>query len=170
MNPRDEIIALQEIGDEIIAALEEMVASGQNISDAQEEELTNILEDIIARITELYQELENNPTEGMQPITALQENLTQAMPSSNVEGFGYDEDSGRLLVRFLGKYPNKNGPIYAYDKVPKVIFELFRRGAVPARTDGKNRWGKWWKGKNPSIGASLFTLIKNEGYNYTRLT
>src|SRR5260221_10826644 len=31
-----------------------------------------------------------------------------------------------LLVRFLGKYPQRNGPVYAYGGVPKQIFDLFR--------------------------------------------
>lgn len=96
--------------------------------------------------------------------------LTQAMPSSNVEGFGYDEENGRLLVRFLGKHPDPNGPIYAYEGVPKVIFDIFRKGGVPAMTDGHNKWGQWWRGKKPSIGAALYHLIKIQGYPYQRLT
>jgi hypothetical protein len=96
--------------------------------------------------------------------------LQPAMPSSNVEGFAYDDNTGQLLVRFLGEHPNRNGPIYAYGGVPKKIFDLFRSGAIPARTDGQNKWGKWWKGKVPSIGASMFTLIKNGGYPYQRIS
>ena len=91
------------------------------------------------------------------------------MPSSNINSFGYDEDTGRLLVKFQGDYPQENGPIYAYGGVPKQIFDLFRRGAVPARTHGQNRWGRWWEGKVPSMGASLYTLIREGGYPYQRL-
>lgn len=96
--------------------------------------------------------------------------IQEAMPSSNVEGFAYDDKSGRLMVRFLGKHPNRYGDVYAYDGVPREIFDMFQKGAVPARTDGKNKWGKWWKGKVPSIGASLFTLIKERGYPYRRMS
>ena len=77
---------------------------------------------------------------------------------------------GRLLVRFLGDHPNRNGPVYAYGGVPREVFDMFQKGAVPARTDGQNKWGKWWKGKVPSIGASLYTLIKQRGYPYQRLS
>lgn len=100
----------------------------------------------------------------------LQSKIESGMPSSNVEGFAYDPKTNKLMVRFLGDYPNRNGPIYAYEGVSPVIFDLLRKGAVPARTDGQNRWGKWWRGKTPSLGASLFTLIKNGGYPYQRLT
>lgn len=96
--------------------------------------------------------------------------LTPAMPSSNVEGFAYDDKTGRLLVRFLGKHPNKNGPIYGYEGVPPNIFEIFRKGAIPAKTNGKNKWGEWWQGKYPSIGAAMYHLIKAGGYPYQRLT
>src|ERR1700687_3467420 len=95
-----------------------------------------------------------------------QSNLNPAMPSSNIEGFAYDDKAGRLLVRLLGKHPNRNGPIYAYEGVPSNIFDIFRKGAVPAKTDGKNKWGQWWKGKYPSMGASMAHLIKAGGYPY----
>jgi hypothetical protein len=86
-----------------------------------------------------------------------------------VHSFGYDEDNGNLLVKFQGDYPQDNGSVYQYSGVPKNIFELFRKGAIPARTDGKNKWGKWWKGKVPSVGASLYTLIKESGYPYQKV-
>lgn len=96
-------------------------------------------------------------------------NIQEAMPSSNVEGFAYDDKNNRLLVRFLGQHPNRNGPIYSYEGVPRNIFDLFRTGSIPARTNGQNKWGRWFQGKVPSIGASLFTLIKNQGYQYQRV-
>lgn len=95
--------------------------------------------------------------------------ITQAMPSSNVEGFAYDDKTGRLLVRFLGKHPNRNGPIYAYDGVPPNIFDIFRRGAIPAKTNGRNKWGEWWQGKYPSIGAAMYHVIRAGGYPYRRM-
>lgn len=104
------------------------------------------------------------------PIPTPQQPLTEAMPSSNVEGFAYDDKTGKLLVRFLGKHPNRNGAVYAYSGVPRVIFDLFQRGAVPASTNGQNKWGKWWKGKKPSVGSALHHLIKIQGYPYNRLS
>ncbi len=106
---------------------------------------------------------------GLPPIPPQTPDINPAMPSSNVEGFAYDDQNNQLLVRFLGKHPNRNGAIYAYQGVPREIFDLFQKGAVPARTDGQNKWGRWWKGKVPSMGASMYTLIKQQGYPYQKV-
>jgi hypothetical protein len=130
--------------------------------------LADVMQHVASRIQQLRQE--GSPAEGMPPIGAPEPELNEGMPSSNIAAFGYDKDSGRLLVQFLGKYPNRQGGVYAYEGVPKQIFDLFRKGAVPARTNGQNRWGKWWKGKVPSAGASMYTLIKEGGYPYKKLS
>jgi len=130
--------------------------------------IAQVTEHVANRIQQLKQE--GSPADELQPQRRPEPELQGSMPSSNVGAFGYDEERQRLLVRFLGDHPNKNGPIYGYDNVPKEIFDLFQKGAVPARTDGQNKWGKWWKGKHPSMGASLYTLIKNGGYPYQRLS
>lgn len=124
--------------------------------------LEQVMNHVANRIAELRQTAPVAPT--------AQPDLTPSMPSSNIDAFGYDDKTGRLMVKFLGKHPNRNGPIYSYEGVPKVIFDLFRQGSIPARTNGKNKWGSWFKGKVPSIGASMYTLIKNGGYAYNRLS
>lgn len=83
--------------------------------------------------------------------------------SSNIYGFRYDPRSGRLLVRF------QSGSVYGYEGVPSGVFKIFQHGAVPARTSGQNRFGKWWTGKIPSLGAAFYELIRNGGYPYQRL-
>jgi len=133
---------------------------GQPLSQDLRLLLVQVMEHVANRIQQLRNE-EQLPTE----VPPLQESY----PSSNVNSFAYDEDSGKLFVKFQGDYPQQNGPVYQYTGVPKQIFELFRRGAVPARTDGKNKWGSWWKGKVPSVGATMFTLIKNGGYPYQKV-
>lgn len=159
----NELQQAQELLRNLIQAVQEVVASGEQIPD----ELANQLAEIISALT---QKIETLKGAAQVPLTQIEDNLQQAMPSSNVEGFSYDPKNQQLFVRFLGQYPNKNGPIYSYNGVPKEIFELFRRGSVPARTDGKNKWGRWWKGKVPSIGASLYTLIKTANYPYQRMS
>lgn len=169
MNPQEEIALLEQIVDQILAGVQELLMSGEKLDDqfqmmiAQE---LNLTADRIDQLRIIERQTQEPPTIPSRP----QENLTQAMPSSNINAFAYDPESGALRVQFLGKYPNPNGPIYNYSGVPRQIFDLFRKGAVPARTDGKNKWGKWWKGKVPSIGASLYTLLKTAGYPYQRLT
>lgn len=100
------------------------------------------------------------------PITrnAQADGIQQApLQSSNVYGFRFDPKSKKLQVRFQG------GSLYEYDDVPDVIFNLFSKGNASARTNGRNRFGSWWKNKNPSLGASLNQYIKAGGYNYRKI-
>ncbi len=117
-----------------------------------------------------------NPTQFNQTVDRLQ----KAMPaptgqppridgvpkaplqSSNVYGFQYDPQSQHLRVRF-----NKGG-VYDYEGVPPYVYRIFQAGAVPAKTTGQNEFGQWWQGKNPSLGAAFYEMIKNGGYPYQR--
>lgn len=163
MPPIQEIQEIEAFLDQIVSILEMSIQSGEVIPDEVLGELAQIFNEATQRINELESEQVPATPEG-------EPQLQQSMPSSNVESFGYDDKNQRLLVRFLGDYPNRNGPVYAYDGVPKVIFDVFRNGSIPARTDGKNKWGSWWKGKVPSLGASLYTLIKAQNYPYQRIS
>lgn len=162
MNPYEELQVLQELLDELLRGIQDTLQSGEILTDDFQLMLAETMTTLTDRIDQLHQEIATTP------VTVPE--LTQAMPSSNVEGFAYEPNSQRLFVRFLGKYPDRNGPVYSYDDVPPVIFDLFQKGAIPARTNGKNKWGEWWEGKVPSIGASLYTLLKLGGYNYNRMT
>ena len=86
-----------------------------------------------------------------------------ALQSSNIFGFQFDPKNGTLLVRF------QNGGIYAYAGVPQGVFKVFQQGAVPAKTQGKNKFGQWYVGKLPSLGAAFYELIRNGGYPYKKL-
>lgn len=141
-------------------------ANAANLNTASQKALARLIEQFSEVLLELSQEQTPNITPQVPP---LQQNIQQGMPSSNVEGFAYDPKTNKLMVRFLGEHPNRNGPIYAYENVPPNIFEIFRRGAIPAKTDGQNKWGKWWKGKYPSLGAAMYHLIKAGGYQYQRI-
>jgi len=162
----NELQELEGLLQELLGVIQDVMQSGEVLDDEFQGELAKTLELLTSRIDQLRLE---EPVEGLQP-RAPEPELNESMPSSNVESFGYDDKTGRLLVRFLGKHPDPHGPIYGYSGVPKQIFDLFRKGAVPARTNGKNKWGSWWKGKVPSLGASMFTLIKEGGYPYQKLS
>lgn len=119
--------------------------------------------------------LANNP----QALASILQRLEQEMPqgergsadgidkapldSSNIYGFQYDPKSGGLKVRF------QSGSVYQYQGIPKQIYQIFASGAVPAKTEGKNQYGQWWIGKNPSLGAAFSALIKQGGYPYQKL-
>lgn len=166
MNPDEEIQLLESLVDQLLRGIQEILQSDEVLSDEFQMILAEELETTINRIDQLRNE---NPVENIAPLAQNEPNLDKGMSSSNVHSFGYDPENNRLLVKFQGDYPQENGPVYGYGGVPEVIFDLFRKGAVPARTDGKNKWGKWWKGKNPSLGASMYTLIKQGGYPYQKL-
>lgn len=158
---------MNELLDYVSQLIDYLENNAYKLNAATQRELAVFLQEVMDFIVEYSQK---NPVETLPPAAAQEPQLAQGMPSSNVESFGYDDGTGRLLVRFLGDYPNRNGPIYAYAGVPKAIFKLFQAGAIPARTDGKNKWGAWWKGKVPSLGASLYTLIRNGGYSYQKIS
>jgi hypothetical protein len=156
-----ELQELEGLLQELLQAIQLVFNSGEVLSDEIQGQIAQTLELLYNRIEALRGEVNG-------PISPPE--ITAGMPSSNVEGFAYDDKTNRLYVRFLGKHPNRNGPIYSYEGVPPVMFDLFRRGAVPARTDGQNKWGKWWKGKVPSLGASVYTLLKLGRFPYQRLS
>lgn len=83
--------------------------------------------------------------------------------SSNVWGAAYDPKTGKMRVRF------QEGGIYEYDGVPKAIFDAFIHGNAEAKTSGRNQYGRWWRGKNPSLGAALNQYIKLGKFPYRKI-
>jgi KTSC domain len=172
MTPEQELQALDQLLDQLLRGIQDVLQSGEILSDEFQGMLAAELDATTTRMDHLREQLseEQDSLEGFQSPAPQEPALNPAMPSSNINSFGYDDKTGRLLVKFQGDYPQENGPVYGYQGVPKVIFDLFRKGAIPARTDGRNKWGRWWKGKVPSAGASMYTLIKEGGYPYERLS
>jgi hypothetical protein len=85
------------------------------------------------------------------------------LQSSNVWGAAFDPKSKKMRVRFQG------GSEYEYDGVPENIFNAFIKGNAVARTTGHNQYGKWWRGKNPSIGAAMNQYIKQGNFPYRKI-
>jgi hypothetical protein len=143
---------------------------GEPLSEELKLQVARVMEHVASRIQQLREEQQNEePVEQLQPNLA-QPKIQEAMPSSNVFGFNYDYDNQKLLVKFQGNDGVGQGPIYSYEGVPRYIFDLFKRGAAIAKTTGHNKWGSWWTGKTPSIGAAMHSFIKNGGYAYQRLS
>jgi hypothetical protein len=82
------------------------------------------------------------------------------LQSSTVYGFKYSPKNKRLFVKFQGD------GVYKYDNVPRNIANLFANGSAKAKTQGSNRYGAWFVGKSPSLGASLNEYIKKSGFPY----
>ena len=151
-------------------AIATVIEIASQMIDELDEETMAALAELIQAATERLAQEEQDPTEELGPSQPERTTLERPFPSSNVHSFGYDDKTGKLLVKFQGDYPDQNGPVYGYEGVPKQIFNLFQKGAIPAKTTGKNAWGSWFRGKTPSLGASLYALIKTQNYPYTRLT
>jgi len=89
--------------------------------------------------------------------------------SSNIYGFSYDPTNKTLFVKFQGGQ-SAGGPIYKYEGVPPAVFKAFASGSIPAKTSGQNNFGRWWRGKIPSLGAAFYELIRMGGYPYARVS
>lgn len=120
-------------------------------------------------------QLLSNPDQLNSTIVQLQQLMPEGEPpsidgiqhadlnSSNIWGAAYDPRSGKMRVRFQG------GSEYEYDGIPENIFKAFIKGNASARTKGKNQYGQWWVGKNPSLGAAMNQYIKAGGFNYRKI-
>ena len=136
------------------------------MSPQQSESLSMVLQQVLEIIEVVGQEQQG----GGQPVPPPEvPPLTNSYPSSNVNSFSFDDKTGKLFVKFNGKDNRDDGPVYQYSGLSPFIFDLFRKGAVPARTNGSNKWGNWWKGKVPSVGASLYTLISSQNFPYQKV-
>lgn len=113
------------------------------------------------RLQEVFQQLKSKVTF---PVGEVKDGVPKApLQSSNVWGFQYDPRQQLLRVRF------QEGGIYEYDGVPAAVFKLLQAGAIPAKTNGQNRFGLWFRGKRPSIGATMYEAINKGGYNYRKV-
>jgi len=111
--------------------------------------LQNVIESLGRKITQPAGEVEDGIPK-------------QPLNSSNIFGFSYNPKDGSLKVRF------NSGSVYSFSGVPAHVFKMFQSGAIPAKTNGQNNFGKWWIGKRPSSGASFYELIRDK-FPYKRL-
>ena len=92
-----------------------------------------------------------------------------AQKSSSVRGAQYDEKTNKLRIVFGSEKGRKGGGVYEYDNVEKETFEKITGGKAKPITEGSNRYGIWFTGKDKSIGAALHKTVKSdkEKYPYT---
>ncbi len=114
-----------------------------------------------AELERVIQFLHEMMPSGRQPVV---DGIQHAdLNSSTIWGTQYDPSSGKMRVRFQG------GSEYEYDGVPANIYRAFSQGQANAQTDGQNQYGRWWQGKNPSMGAAMNQYIKAGNFPYRRL-
>ena len=160
---------IKEIKNSIRELMQVIIQRGESLSDEMKLNIAQVLEYADTRIQALRQEESEGPTEGLSPTTQELGLEQGTHPSSNINSFKYDYDTGKLLVKFQGDFPSDNGPVYSYEGVPKFIYDTFRKGAVLPKTSGQNDWHRWEKGKTPSLGAAMYHLIRSY-YPYQRLS
>lgn len=184
----NELARLEGLLSQLLSGIQKVVSSGEVLSDDFQGLLAEQLRYLTGKIDNLKNEpppieqidqeeaqVANEvtpPPPPTQPPSGGQIPPLEPAPheSSNINAFKYDDKTGKLFVKFQGKYPSQNGPVYSYQGVPKNIYEVFRRGAVAPKTSGKNAWHTWKEGVTPSHGAAMYALIKEGGYNYQRLS
>jgi len=133
---------------------------GQPLSPDLKTLLVQVMEHVANRIQQLR---------GQEQFPSTMPQLDAApYPSSNINSFKYDYDTGNLLVKFMGKDSANSGPVYSYSGVPKFVYDIFRKGAVGPKTSGSNKYHQWIKGVTPSLGAAMYHLIR-DNYQYQKV-
>ncbi len=82
--------------------------------------------------------------------------------SANVEKILYNDETKDLVLRFHG------GATYTY---PNIEFSEFRdivEGNATCTTDGTSKWGSWYVGKKPSIGAAVHQYLVQRNAIYVK--
>jgi hypothetical protein len=159
---------IQQLKDQLRQLMQQITDIGEEPPEEIQDLLLQVMQKIGSEIMQLRSQ--ESPAEGIQPSAGKNQTPESPFASSNVNSFGYDPKNQKLFVKFQGKYPAQNGPVYSYGGVPQNIFDIFRKGAIPAKTNGHNAWGEWFKGKTPSLGAAMHWLIKGGGFPYQKLS
>jgi hypothetical protein len=158
---------IQELKDSLREVLMMISERGQPVNEDMRLMIVRVMEHVANRIQELRTQ-EQGQGAPIPPAPPTEHLTPGPFPSSSVNAFDYNDQTGELKVKFHGKDEADAGPTYAYSGVPRFIYDIFRRGAVPPRTSGRNRWHSWTKNRMPSLGAAMYHLIRTN-YPYQRV-
>ena len=86
--------------------------------------------------------------------------LRIAMKSSNIAGATYDSDTQKLRVIFAPKEKRKGGTVYEYENVDQETWKDMAAGNATPVTEGSSKFGIWFHGKDPSVGAAFAKKIR----------
>jgi hypothetical protein len=168
----EQIEAIKENLRQIMQAITSM---GEEPPPEIQDLLMQVIERAQQQIQQLRQVQEEAETQIQQPSPVSPPINTPSLeespfPSSNVNSFKYNPKTNQLWVKFHGSQSANSGPTYMYQNVPKNIYDVFSNGRVAPKTSGQNQYHRWIKGVTPSLGASLYALIRNGGYPYQRVS
>ncbi len=105
--------------------------------------------DIIERRESAEKRLEN-----AKPILEAKKDLAKALKSSTIRKMNYDPEKQEMETIF------NSGDKFRYYDFDQSSWDELSAKATPAKTSGKNKFGVWWAGKNPSLGATFNKIIQ----------
>jgi hypothetical protein len=79
---------------------------------------------------------------------------TGLLKSSNVKRMKYNTKSRSMTIEFNG------GGIYEYYEIDYATYQNVKNGNAVCKTAGQNKYGKWFVGKTPSNGASIWKYLR----------
>ena len=85
-----------------------------------------------------------------------------SIPSANVRRIVYNDETKEMVIQFQDK------SIYTYFEVPFQIFLNVSGGDATCITTGENEFGKWFVGKNPSVGAAVWRYLRDSNIRYKK--
>lgn len=83
--------------------------------------------------------------------------------SANVWKFKYNTITEEFVVKF------QDGSTYTYYNVPENVFSKVIEGDAACISEGENRFGSWFIGKSPSVGAALYQYVIEGGYTFAEI-
>lgn len=86
-----------------------------------------------------------------------------ALPSSNIYRLGYNPETEEMLADF------NSGARYKAEGVSQDRFDNLVAGRAVCKTKGANRYGSWFIGKSPSLGAAYWKYIRRANIKVTCL-
>lgn len=82
--------------------------------------------------------------------------------SSNVKKIMYNDESKEMFIQFQDR------SIYTYYDVSMNLFLEVAGGQATCITSGENKYGAWFVGKNPSVGAAVHKFLIKRGVRYKK--
>lgn len=82
--------------------------------------------------------------------------------SSNVKNIMYNDETKEMFIQFQDK------SIYTYFNVSFQLFLDVSGGKATCITSGENKYGSWWVGKTPSVGAAVHKYLIKGGVTYKK--
>lgn len=82
--------------------------------------------------------------------------------SSNVRKIMYNDETKEMFIQFQDK------SIYTYFEVPFQLFLDVSGGKATCLTSGENKYGSWFVGKTPSVGAAVHRYLVKKNVRYKK--